>query len=77
MSLIIERYHFFIFLVEVYSFTYKILLVSTVLTNFKICFVVLVGILTTHFPFLKHEKQFLFILIYFCRTSAYYSETFQ
>ena len=49
---------------------YKIVVVSTVLTNVKTCFVVLVGILIRHSPCLNYEKQFLFMLIYFCRTPA-------
>ena len=37
-------------LVEVWKFTYKIVLVSTVLTDVKTCFVILVGILIIHSP---------------------------
>ena len=44
------------------------MLVNTVLTNVKTCFVVLLGILIIHCPCLKHVKQFLFIFIYFCWT---------
>ena len=70
MSLIIESYNFYgnrvLILVEVQIFTYKIMLVSTVLTNVQTCFVVLAGIFTIHSPCLKHEKTV--FTIYFCRT---------
>ena len=60
MSLIIEYYHFdcnlVSILVEVQKFTYKVLFVSTVLTNVETCFVVLAGIIIVHSPCLRHEK---------------------
>ena len=51
MSLIIEWYYF-------YS--------NTVSINVKTCFVVLVGILIIHSPYLKHEKAvFIYVNIFF------------
>ena len=60
MSLIIKCYHFdcnrVLILVEVQKFTYKVLLVSTVLANAKICVVVLAGIIIVYPSCLEHEK---------------------
>ena len=39
-------------------------LVSTVLTNVKTCFIVLVDTLIIHSPCLKHEKQYLYKYIF-------------
>ena len=60
MSSIIECCHFdynlVSILVEVQTFTYKVLFVSAVLTNVETCFVVLAGMIVVHSPCLKHEK---------------------
>ena len=65
MSLIIEFFHYmkydFSWNIKIYL---QIVLVSTVLTDVKTCFVVLVGPLITHSPSVESmKKQFLFMLI--------------
>ena len=54
MSLIMECFYYYSnrisILVKVKRITYKIVLVSTVLTDVKTCFVILVGILIIHSP---------------------------
>ena len=71
MSLIIEFFHYmkydFSWNIKIYL---QIALVSTVLTDVKTCFVLLVGPLIIHSPSVENmKKKFLFMLICFCRNS--------